>query len=103
MKNYYHVEYKVYRDGKSRAVLPTELEALEYLKNSALRHAESDYVIEKRKIIFDSHENAGDRKRLTELVSLNGSLSETIPSTHRSTPIMRIFAGTSKNKLDCRT
>ena len=38
MKNYYHVEYKVYRDGKSRAVLPTELEALEYLKKSALRH-----------------------------------------------------------------
>jgi hypothetical protein len=67
MKNYYHVEYKVYRDGKSRAVLPTELEALEYLKKSALRHAESDYVIEKREIIFDSHENAGDRNRLTEL------------------------------------
>src|SRR5271154_5142994 len=58
---------KVYRDGKSRAVLPTELEALEYLKKSALRHAESDYVIEKREIIFDSHENAGDKKRLTEL------------------------------------
>ena len=67
MKNYYHVECKVYRDGKSRAVLLTELGALEYLKESALRHATSDYVIEKREILFDSQENAKDKKRLTEL------------------------------------
>jgi len=66
MKNY-HIEFRVYRNGRSKAVLATELEAFEYLKESASRHAKAEYFIEKREIIFDSHENAEDRKRLSEL------------------------------------
>jgi hypothetical protein len=73
MKNY-HVEFRVYRNGRSKAVLATELEAFEYLKQSAQRHAKAEYFIEKREIIFDSHENAEDRKRLDELRKAQGKL-----------------------------
>jgi hypothetical protein len=61
------VEYRVYRNGKSKAALPTEAEAFDYLKRSAMRHHKAEFVIERREIIFNSHENAADKKRLIEL------------------------------------
>jgi len=58
------VEYRVYRNGKSKAALPTETEAFDYLKRSASRHKKADFVIERREIIFNSFENPDDKKRL---------------------------------------
>jgi hypothetical protein len=61
------VEYRVYRNGKSKAALPTEGEAFDYLKRSASRHKKADFVIERREIVFNSFENSDDKKRLDEL------------------------------------
>jgi hypothetical protein len=60
------VEYRVYRNGKSKAVLPSENEALDYLKRAASHHKKSEFVIERRDVIFNSYENADDKKRLQE-------------------------------------
>jgi hypothetical protein len=60
------LEYCIYQNGKSKAVLPTESEAFEYLKRSALRHPEAEFAIEKRELIFDSFGRAQDKKRLSE-------------------------------------
>jgi hypothetical protein len=61
------VEYRVYRNGKSKAALPNEAEAFEYLERSAKRHRKAEFVIERHEIIFNSHDNADDKKRLEEL------------------------------------
>jgi hypothetical protein len=61
------VEYRVYRNGRSKAALPSEAEAYDYLKTSASRHKKADFVIERRETIFNSHDNADDKKRLEEL------------------------------------
>ena len=63
----YNGEYRIYRNGKSKAALPNETEAFEYLKRAALRHKKAEFVIEKREIIFDSHENSQARDRLNEI------------------------------------
>jgi hypothetical protein len=61
-----HVEYRIYRNDKTQTVLPSEAEAFYYLKRSALRHNKADIIIEKREIVFDYHENVGDKERLNE-------------------------------------
>jgi hypothetical protein len=61
------VEYRVYRNGKSKAALPNEHEAFEYLKRSAARHRKAEFVIERREVIFNSLDSADDKKRLNEL------------------------------------
>jgi hypothetical protein len=63
------VEYRVYRNGKSKAALPSETEAYDYLKTSASRHKKADFVIERRETIFNSQDNADDKKRLEKLRS----------------------------------
>ena len=63
----YNVEYRIYRNGKSKAALPNETEAFEYLKRAALRHKMAEFIIERREVIFDSHENSQDRDRLNEI------------------------------------
>jgi hypothetical protein len=61
------VEYRVYRNGKSKAALPNESEAFEYLQRSAKRHRKAEFIIERREVIFNSQDNADDRKRLEKL------------------------------------
>jgi hypothetical protein len=61
------VEYRVYRNGKSKAVLPNEAEAFQYLKRSAAHHKKAEFVIERREVIFNSQDNADDKKRLEKL------------------------------------
>jgi hypothetical protein len=60
------VEYRVYRNGKSKAALPNESEAFEYLQRSAKRHRKAEFIIERREVIFNSQDNADDRKRLQQ-------------------------------------
>jgi hypothetical protein len=61
-----NVQYRIYRNGKSKAVLPSESEAFEYLKQSAQRHLKADFTIERRETVFNSHEDAEDKKRLSQ-------------------------------------
>jgi hypothetical protein len=61
-----NIEFRVYRNGKSKAALPSENEALDYLKRSASRHKKAEFVVERREVIFNSYENADDKKRLQE-------------------------------------
>ena len=42
------IEYRVYRNAKSKATLPNEAEALEYLERSASRHRKAEFIIERR-------------------------------------------------------
>jgi hypothetical protein len=63
------VEYRVYRNGKSKAALPSEAEAFQYLKRSAAHRRKAEFVIERREIIFNSQDNADDKKRLEKLRS----------------------------------
>jgi hypothetical protein len=62
----HNAEYRIYRNGKSKAALPSETEAFEYLKRAAISHKKAEFIIEKREVIFDSHENVQDQKRLNE-------------------------------------
>lgn len=63
----YSTGFRVYRNGKSKAVLPTETEAFEYLKSAVTRHKKAEFIIERMEIVFDSHGKAEDMKKLNEM------------------------------------
>ena len=79
------IEYRVYRNGKSKAALPNETEAFDYLHRSASRHKKAEFVIERREVIFNSHDIAADKKRLQELRSpeRDNSIHASIHSSDR--------------------
>ena len=60
------IEFRVFRNGKCKAILPNETDVFEYVKVSAKHHPKSHFFIEKREIIFDSRDNIEDERQLNE-------------------------------------